>query len=430
MQQPLLKSITTLVTVNLVLCTASFLILEVALRWTGFSHRLRPQQVVGYGLAPRYYYRPDPINGYDIAENFRGGDFALPDYIDTFHTPFKVSSNAAGCRDRDTEAAVLGNFVLLLGDSFTWGYAALEDTWGSVLEDRIGTRVLKCGVGGYGPRHERRKLETIVTKVGRPRVIVVGYCIGNDLLDDYVFPGRTVVDGYMVTKVEMTNEVEGERKTYTEAELRARLNNFFTAKPAGPATRIKVLLAEHSILYNLFRDSRWLRGYASQLGMAEPPPSLTLPVIFQPQETYPWLQKAWEDHLHNLKELKRAADAVEAQILFVLIPVSEQVYGHSRQSEKGKEWEYPNRKLAAFFAEEGIACLDLLPEFRSYADRRSSGQSIIDLYWPRDPHLNLQGNRLTGLLVGRYFLEHEVSGGPDRVSRLSAIQQELSTFGH
>ena len=83
-------------------------------------------------------------------------------------------------------------YILLLGDSMTWAYVPFEQAFGTLVERLIGVRVLKCGVPGYGPRHERHKLEQVVNQVGRPRVIIVQYFVGNDLTDDYVYPHATV----------------------------------------------------------------------------------------------------------------------------------------------------------------------------------------------------------------------------------------------
>ena len=66
-------------------------------------------------------------------------------------------------------------YVLLLGDSFTWGYVPLEQTWGTSLEQFIGARVLKCGVSGYGARNEPEKLNAVVTRAGRPAFVIVGH---------------------------------------------------------------------------------------------------------------------------------------------------------------------------------------------------------------------------------------------------------------
>jgi hypothetical protein len=395
---------------------------EMGLRMVGHtSVHVRP------GLAPRFYYDADPINGHDISKNFANGEFVLPDYIRTYGAPFRVSSNNLGCRDRSFEKQ--SEYVLLLGDSFTWGYAPLEQTWGATLEQLIGVRVLKCGVGGYGTRHERQKLKAVVKQAGRPRLVVVGYT-AHDLLDDYLYPGKTVIDGYMVTKIAMVDVKRGDRRVYSDDEIRARLATFLEQKPAGSTTTVKGFLADHSVLYDRFRHSEALRSVAARLGLAEPP-TLGDPGVFRSVDEYPWLEQAWKVHLANLRQFNSEAEAGGATLLVVILPERPQVYESLRPREKDLQWEYPNQRVSEFFQREHIAFIDLLPELRRYASCNGSALSDTqdDLYWAHDGHLNVKGNRLVGLLVSRHIMEQPLFELQDKAERLSDINRFLSVEG-
>lgn len=396
---------------------------ELGYRLAGYTPPVRTHS---FGMAPRFYYKADPANGHDIAEDFSGDSFTLPDYIRSNGAPFTVSSNSLGCRDRPF--ARQDDYVLLLGDSLTWGYVPLEQTWGATLDQLIGSRVLNCGVGGYGPRHERRKMEVVVAKAGRPRLVIVGYAPGNDLLDDYLYPGRTVIDGYMINKVTLTDAVHGDRQVSSDEQLQARLDSFFQRKPVGLIDGVKAFIEEHSAVYHRLRKSKVLRRAASRFGLADaPPPVLDGFEAFLPIDSYPWLDKAWEEHLANLRQLNSAVESIGANMLVVMLPYPPQVYESVRPQELHLDWEYPNRRLAKFFEDEHIAYVDVLPEFREYA-RRNGGSRIRhheDLYWPDDGHLNAEGNRLIGLLISRHVLEQMFLELPDKDQRLSDVRQLL-----
>jgi hypothetical protein len=396
---------------------------ELGLRMVGYTDPVRAPRT---GLAPRFYYKADPVNGHDIAKNFAGGFFEFPDYIRIYGVPFTVSSNSLGCRDRSFDQE--DGYVLLLGDSFTWGYVALEQTWGATLEQLIGIRVLKCGVGGYGPRQERHKLKAVVGQAGRPRLVVVGYTVGNDLLDDYLYPGRTVIDGYMVTKVALADAKRGDRKVYSEDELQARLRSILEQKPAGFTAGVKDVLAYHSVLYDLLRNSEALRRMTARLGLAEPPPTPSDLEALRSIAEYPWLDQAWKEHLANLRQFKSEVEAVGATMLVVIFPTNTQVYESLRPQEGNLQWEYPNQRLTEFFQQEHITFLDLMPEFRHYARCNGSPMSDTqeDLYWPHDGHPNVKGNRLAGLLISRQVLEQPFLELHDKSRRLSDINQLLS----
>jgi hypothetical protein len=415
-------------TANLTLVVAGLIaglfLAELGCRLAGYT---TPLVTHGHGMAPQFYYKADPINGHDINEKFSGGGFQLPDYIRVHGTPFTVSSNSLGCRDSPLEQGA--DYVLLIGDSFTWGYVPLEQTWGAILQQRIGVRAMNCGVGGYGPRQERRKLEGVVGRVGRPRLVVVGYYPGNNLTDDYLNPARTVIDGYMLMKVTLSDRERGDRRVISDEQLQTQLKSFLEPKPVGFIAGWKDLLLEHSALYTPLRESHALRRMASTFGLADPPrPVLDGLEPFLPVGSYPWLDKAWEEHLANLRELKSAADSFGANLLVIILPHGQQGYESLRPPVTHLDWEYPNKRLAKFFEEENIAFVDLLEEFRRYA--RRNGKSRVshheDLFWRNDGHPNIEGNSLAGLLISRHLLKHSLLELPDRDERLSDVEQLLS----
>ncbi|GKS58313.1 hypothetical protein YTPLAS18_18400 [Nitrospira sp.] len=104
---------------------ASVAATEVGLRVYGYTP---PPTIQRPYYAPQFYYKPDPVNGYDIVDNFSGGVFEFPEYIRAYGTAFTVSSNKLGCRDRSFEHN--DDYVLLLGDSFTWGMFRLNTRGG------------------------------------------------------------------------------------------------------------------------------------------------------------------------------------------------------------------------------------------------------------------------------------------------------------
>ncbi len=389
---------------NVALLAAStmvaLLLVELSLRWVGY---LPPAKKSAYHV-PQFYYKADAVNGHNIAESFPGGPFNFQQYVRIHGAPYTVSSNNVGCRDRPFKQGQ--DFALLLGDSVTWGYAPLEETWGAILEDHIGMRVLKCGVGGYGPRHEQQKLQTVVAKAGRPRLVIVGYTAANDLIDDYLYPGKTVIDGYMVNKAVLTDTLRGSRRVRSEAELLAWLRSVQEPKPVGALDDAKSLLAKHSRLYNLLRKSGGLRHAISRLGLVEPPPQEGWEA-YHPTTAFPWLEQAWKGHLENFRQLRVAVEAEGASMLVVLIPGPQDIYEFLRPKDDSFQLDYPYKRLGEFFEREHIAFFDLRSELRQYA--RQNGKPILDdqedLYWSNDGHPNVKGNRLVGFLIARHVLE-------------------------
>jgi hypothetical protein len=102
--------------------------------------------------------------------------------------------------------------------------------------------------------------------------------------------------------------------------------------------------------------------------------------------------------------LKALADDVAdsgASMLVAVIPDRLQVYSREQQvlaeslgqDEASFDWDKPQRELATFFEQEGIAWIDLLPAFRTASEGAT-------LYGRGDTHWSPDGCRLAANLIG------------------------------
>ena len=383
----------------------------------------------------RYYYRADPETGFDIRENYQ----KTAAYIPWENFKYEIWSNELGCFDLPYKGEK--DFVLLVGDSFTQASCSFEDTYGVILEQLLGYRVLKCGVGAYSTKYEFIKANRIIRKIkASPRLIIIGYHT-NDLRGDHSFPGATVVEGYLI-ETKSVNPKTGEI-LYLKDDPKKMLARWkrsgdpFLQSPAL-IRKIKWRLTQHSILYMMTKESlkkfifriTWIKDLISKFEIAREKESLEqLDYSFCHVDDYPWLDEVWKGHLQNLRAFKDLASQNGARLLVVIIPWSEQVYPFLLKG-KNIDLEQPNKILHNFFEEEGIPYLDLLPIFRKYADGspRKYINSKKDLYWKNDGHWNMKGNRLAGLLVARYILENSLIDINDKDEKLNAIERKLKDF--
>lgn len=352
---------------------------------------------------PRNYLIRDPISGYDISEKFPETKFR---FIDSEQ---KVWSNELGCFDRPYMGEK--DFILLAGDSFTWGYVPFEHNFGSLLEKETGKRVLKCGVEGYGTKQEKYKIEKVLKRIpNSPELIILGYCLGNDIVDDYTFPNFTVMNGYPVMSTVLSDIHTGEKNN------RVNLSRI---------QHVKAWLAANSMVYRLLKQVGIFRALGKKAGIVFG----DFYVYAFPPEKFPWLTNAWSAHLGNLKETKGFADSIGAKLLVVLIPNREQVYEFLRPNIKDADWGLANRKLKDFLEKEGINFLDLTASFVKYADHTPRKfLNSNDLYWKYDGHWNIKGYKLAGLLVGKYILDKQLVQAENNLQKLSEIEKQLKTF--
>lgn len=353
------------------------------------------------------YFFADPRMGYDIRENVPPSKYyetkEIGDYV--------IWSNELGCYDEPYAGA--RDHVLLVGDSFTQG-ATFEGSWGKTLQDLSGRRVLKCGVTGSGLRQELLKAESVIAKTGvAPRLIIVGYFM-NDLEEDYLFPLRTVISGWVATYKKMgdyeTGAVLETPLDEKEREVLAweREGGGAPCRADTPLRRAGCWLYRRTALYYGARNAV-LRGLKTKT--AAPAPPAPPYVSWLPVEGRPWLKKAWATHLDALSGFKKLADAKGAKLLVVVIPAREQVYGFLGEAAKkgypGLDLELPNRLLRERLRREKIDLLDLTPLFRERANQTPRPQldAEKDLYYRYNGHWNLNGQRLAAELTARHIRE-------------------------
>lgn len=302
---------------------------------------------------PRGYFVANDDHGFDIKPNFPPTPFNFQaEHMEIF-------SNGYGCLDRNT--TITSPYVMVLGDSFAWGYAAYESKWGTQLEQLIGTTVAKCGVTHSGQKHELAKGKAVAAAIGAPpRLVVVSYYV-NDPIDDLLYPQATVIEGYLTDQIRL---VDGKVVKLERAELEKRYHAWVTGDPSGanpdmPKER-PGLLRQNSVVVSLFtrlaRDAadRRSRGAVDALAVTA--------------------------NLEGIDALKAWTDSIGARLLFLMIPpvALKHVY---------------YAPVMAHLDEKKIDYLDLYPPFKTHADASEK------FYYASDAHLTPEGNRYAGALL-------------------------------
>jgi hypothetical protein len=344
------------------------LIIEGVLRFTHYRYLTHPN--VSY---PSGYYREDPELGIDLAPD-------RPPAPVFFKGPtFEAFTNGLGCFDHD--APIERGWVLAIGDSWTWGYAALEDKWTTHLERLLERRIVKCGISGTGPRQQRLKAEKTIEKVGlAPELIIVLYDTWNDFNDDAVFPDYAVVHGERVNPMRSLDLRTGAIVRYTPEELERR----YQASVRKRGSFSSFLLA-HSVAAATVDDAlTTLRERWS--GPAPTGPLLRWRYQFSlwdvDPKRYPWIEQAFQDHVENIRALRRMAEAHGAELVFIAngIPASG-LHGELRSMLESE-----------------------LPHFYDVAASIEQAAQGRRVRYHHDRHWNALGNRLAAEAIHRYLI--------------------------
>lgn len=157
-----------------------------------------------------------------------------------------VFTNGLGCFDYPV-ATDLEDYIVFLGDSWTWGYTPLEKKFTSLIERELNVRALKCGVTGTGSKYQLAFLERISARMKhKPRMVVQLYT-GNDFNDDFRYPGYRVIEGQRAPRHASVNLETCERKHFGEDALIRR------TRRARENIRDRGFLEKYSIIYNLIK---------------------------------------------------------------------------------------------------------------------------------------------------------------------------------
>jgi SGNH hydrolase-like domain, acetyltransferase AlgX len=386
-----------LVALALVSGLGTLLVSEAALRLTPYRAFLRADQW------PQHYYRADRERGYDISPNASTSTHRFADGA------FPIWSNELGCFDRPYAGET--PYVYLAGDSFAWGFAPFEDKWGTRLEALSGVRVLKCGVAGYGTKQELAKARQVISTLSTPPKLVIVAYFGNDLHDDEASPRKLVYNGRLLEwPDEAPRDDDAMQAKLPEIYERAEkyCNGNRRAHPA--VQRAKCLLSRHSIVYELMTlgVKRWLSiDLLRRVGAVNE----SIPAVDRP----PTNDAAYATHFDTVASFREFAASQGARFLVVFVPLGEEAPVPTDVPVPADL--YP--RLKTYFHARDIEYLDLTEDFR-----RVHALGGGPLYWPRDAHWNVRGNRLAGLLVARHVLEHS-SWIPARDERLAAVKRAL-----
>jgi hypothetical protein len=184
------------------------------------------------GLGLRGMFVPDPKIGYRLAPNWSG-------IFDDGIVIAEYATNSIGHRDEEPKVRDFQRSILLIGDSFAFGYGldqmeTIDKSVEGISDGRIDA--YNAGIQGYGPP---AILESLVRCDWFSGTDVVYLFFNNDLRDDNLRldMGLTVFAGHLVPR----SKADG--SPFSDAEYGARDRQSTRPAPPGPGSRRPDVLA-------------------------------------------------------------------------------------------------------------------------------------------------------------------------------------------
>lgn len=320
------------------------------------------------------YYVAHPERGFDIGTERRS-------LFVTETELYPISSNELGCFDISWKQTAQ-SYVYLAGDSYTWGHAPLEKTFGYLVAAKTGISTAKCGVGHTGQLHQFSKFVEVTSKIGRlPKHVVVGYYV-NDFANDNAYPHSTVVDGLLVDTVVVDESDRPFRLSAPQIEERARQARLANEERDNNIVNQNGLirfLRRYSITANV------ANGMLSKLRRKGDPQShggarnlYDRTELSCVPRVYPFAESGiYEQNAKILRRWAAHATSNGYKLTFLLIP----------PGECHDNTEFYAR-LRMFLSDLRVEFLDLSFEFKA---RRLKEEQ---LYWMQDRHLTFFGHRV------------------------------------
>lgn len=266
----------------------------------------------------------------------------FPGNVDMTRT-FPYRTNAHGLRDRDRTAKPSGaTRVLVMGDSYTWGYAvAEEEAYPQVAERLLAERghqhieVVNGGIPDYNSRQERQLLEQLLP-VYEPEAVVLAYVV-NDAEPSTAMPRPP-------------EEVYRHTRSWFLTEVSERLNRRVFRRRLLPSAKDNV-------------GSSYLDGFDE--GSVK-----------------------WRDSRDAIRQMRDLCAAAGCRFTVLILP------DFTQEFDQRYAWRTIHDAVMQWGRELNVPTFDLLAEF--------AGKDHQTLWVPWDGHPNAEAHRLiAGFLVDR-----------------------------
>ena len=402
------------------------------------------------GIPPRWYFVAT-YYGYDINPNFYP---PVELSLEGEGYKYSVWSNSLGCFDIEHNLNNSSSKVLLLGDSFTWGYTSFEKKFGTIFEKLTGVETLKCGVTGYGVKQAIEKATNIFKQVKGIDTVIYAYYL-NDVDDDFLYPSRTVVRGFLVRKWFYSDIKKGSKICYSYDKLEEEAENYTRFCTRERPKReffqsLKCFLSRHSYLYNLVKVRLKQVLPSNILKVVQIKTSkhtMIYPFAIFGLDKFNWVKSVLHKEINLLNELKQKRDL---RILVLIFPLKEQVYPYLLKCSKYVQATFAYRELYYDFCLKGnkidynclykpqeilkeelkafeIPFIDFLPIFQFYANKNERCfLNEKDLYWKFDGHFNERGNILVGLILSKVAIKYDLVKVTNKDKKLEQIDALLT----
>lgn len=293
--------------------------------------------------------------------------------------------------------------LVVLGDSFVWGFGVEEDEiFSAVLARATGAEVVNAGVSGYGPDQSFLSWKEHAS-TWAPDGVALFVTLANDL-DDIASTERY---GY----AKPTFRLGGDGALELTGEPVPVVDWAAASRPLPvrvKQSRVRAIL-DHSALFTLAAEAlartAWAGPPLEAAGLV-PGGGADSPLVLDMRPPSAAVEQEWLLLGAILRALAEDVKSHGARLAVVAVPAADEVYddrwerrvAHATPGANAVlDRTEPGRRLAALAREAGAQAIDLLPELRR------AGQSDRRLYYAVNHHWTASGHRLVAEVLAKNF---------------------------
>lgn len=340
----------------------------------------------------------------------------------------RIRTDSRGFRTTGVAGNAADFRILMLGDSYTFGYGVGDDsTFSAVLESnwnqhRPATiQVINAGVSAYGTAQEMLLYEIFARKEPVD-LVVLNVFVGNDVQDNSCLELGSLLPHRRAPCFEVRDGdlVQESAPLPPGSRGRAKTSIWTRARQWPRKTELYGIVSQRAIGH--LQGSPRAVAFLASLG-------LDLNPGYLPHVVGGWYlgdrsQRGWELTRTLISRLAAAVRSTGAEFAVILIPSRVQVL--PELSEVSSVLYPQAREMEAFFANPGlpqqllvdhlsssaIPVLDLMPIFQQQ-------DQVSDHYYPVIAHWNERGHELVAGEIEQFLLRHDLvstSAGPHATS--------------
>ena len=302
-----------------------------------------------------------------------------------------------------------GPRIVILGDSFLHKGHSTDQFLSKELGSQ-GISVINLAHSGYGFVEYLLSLKNVGAAY-RPDTILLSFYAGNDLTD-LKYPGGqhgTVRQSNRLLPHHKSLAAFGPDDGFYGRYLYRWVRDVVKRRSVQENVQVQIVKAfqqqgvsQRAI--ELFEAGGVLNHFIVTLGRTQPNHFMSNLLHAEPDDAV-----AWQEITVIMDEVLEISRNMDSQLVVVVFPNTAQVNRNNFafyeslgfvMDEEILKTDVPQQMMRTYCEKNGIAVLDLLPEYRARDDEM--------FYYPNDDHMNIEGSRLAADLIFA-FLERETN---------------------